>query len=162
MHKRYSRYSLSGSNFRSHWLRAGGLRLVICASSSSPVHAGLDRLSCSSVPLSVAEAIEGKHIPVGIDNSKAPQPLLYERQLLYKRRTTPTELVEERIRVHAVDVRVRRGPFVTGVVWTGRHVGRDGLEHDTDPILANSGPEWAIVRTLEVELEAEALAVVGD
>src|SRR5215471_12903685 len=98
---------------------------------------------------------------MGIGNRKAPQPVFYERQLLYERRPEPTELVEERIRVHAVDVRVRRGPFVPGVVWTGRHVGRDGLEHDTDPIPAHTGPERAVLWTLEVELEAETLTVVG-
>src|SRR6267142_4036684 len=114
------------------------------------------------MPLLVAEPKEGKDIPVGIGDRESPQPLIYERQLLYERRTAPAELVEERIRVHAVDVRVRRGPFVPGVVWTGQHVGRDGLEHDADPIPAHSGPKRAVVWTLEVELKAEALAVVGD
>src|SRR5262245_50616820 len=112
--------------------------------------------------LLVAELIEDKDISIGIGDRESPQPLFYERQRLYERRTASAELVEERIRIHAVDVRVRRGPFVAGVVWTGQHVGRDRLWHDTDPIPAHSGPERAPVRALEVELEAEAVAVIGD
>src|SRR5262249_549664 len=61
-----------------------------------------------------------------------------------------------------INVRIWRSPFVTAVVWERRHVGGDGLEHDADPIPAHSGPERAVVWTLEVELKAEALAVVGN
>jgi hypothetical protein len=40
--------------------------------------------------------------------------------------------------------------------------GKDGLEHDADPVSAYMAVEWVSVRTLKVELEAEALDVVGD
>src|SRR5262249_125273 len=112
--------------------------------------------------LLVAEAKEGKDISVGIGDLEAPQPLVYERQLFHERHTAPFELVEEGIGVQGVDVRVPTGPSVPRVVRTGKHVGRDGLEHDPDPVPAHSGVVLAVVRTLEVEVEAEALAVVGD
>src|SRR5437867_233347 len=105
---------------------------------------------------------KGKDIPVSIGDLEAPQPLVYERQLLYERHTALAELVEERVGVQGVDVRVPTGPFVPGVVWTRKHVWKDGLEHDADPIPANSGVVRVALWTLEVQLEAEALAVVGD
>ena len=65
--------------------------------------------------LLVAGPKEGKDIPVGIGDLKAPQALVYERQLLYERRTALAELVEERVGVQGVDVRVPTSPFVPGV-----------------------------------------------
>src|SRR5437870_4744753 len=105
---------------------------------------------------------KGKDIPVSIGDLEAPQSLVYERQFLYERHTALAELVEERVGVQGVDVRVPTSPFVPCVVWLWKHVGQDRLEHDADPIPAHSGVVRAVVRTLEVELEAEALAVVGD
>src|SRR6185295_18993805 len=88
-----------------------------------------DRLQGTLV---AAEVEEGKDIPVGIGNLKAPQPLVYERQLLYERRTALAELVEERVGVQGVDIRVPTSPFVPGMVWLWKHVGQDRLEHDAD------------------------------
>src|SRR5262245_4981836 len=143
---------------------SSGRVLVACAASAwqAPTVSAATSTPMPTGDLLVAELIEDKDIPIGIGDRESPQPLFYERQRLYERRTAPAKFVEECIRVHAVDVRVRRGPFVPGVVWTGQYVGRDGLEHDADPIPAHSGPERTAVWTLEVELKAEALAVVGD
>src|SRR5712671_7381473 len=107
--------------------------------------------------LVAAEVKEGKDIPVGVSDLKAPQPLVYERQLLDERHTALAELVEERVGVQGVDVRVPTSPFVPGVVWTWKHVGKDRLEHDADPIPAHAGVVRVIAWTLEVELKAEAL-----
>src|SRR4029079_8446433 len=105
---------------------------------------------------------EDKEIPVRIGDLESPQPVFDERQFLHERDSAAAELVEERIRVRAVDVRVRGGPRVPGVVWTGQHVRRHGLEHDPDSIPAHSGPERAVVRPLEVELKTETLAIEVD
>src|SRR6185295_10782644 len=113
-------------------------------------------------PLIATEVKKGKDIPVGIGDLKAPQPLVYERQLLDERRTAPAELVEERVGVKGVDVRVPTSPFVPGLVWLWKHVGQDRLEHDADAIPAHSGVVRVIARTLEVELKAEALDVIHD
>jgi hypothetical protein len=51
---------------------------------------------------------------------------------------------------------------VAGVIGTWKHVGTDFLEVDADRIPRDFGPERAVVRTLVVELEAEALALEGD
>jgi len=48
------------------------------------------------------------------------------------------------------------------VVGTRKHVGKDFLEHDADPIPAHAGVVHVALRTIEVELEAEALAVERD
>src|SRR4029079_4501537 len=85
-----------------------------------------------------------------------------ERQRLDERHTALAELVEERVGVERVDVGIPTGPWVPGVVRTGKHVGKDRLEHDADPIPADAGVVRVVLRTLEVEPEAEALAVVGN
>src|SRR5215216_6389721 len=72
------------------------------------------------------------------------------------------KLVEERVRVQRVDVRIPTSPWMASVIGTWKHVGQNRLEHDADPIPAHSGVVRIAVRTLEVELEAEALAIVGD
>src|SRR5258705_799083 len=113
-------------------------------------------------PPVAAQVKEGKDIPVGIADLKAPQPLVYERQLLYERRTALAELVEERVGVQGVDVGVPTSPFVPGVVWPWKHVGQDHLEHDADAVAAHSGVVRVVGWTLEVELKAKALDVVGD
>src|SRR2546428_11115939 len=61
-------------------------------------------LQCSAVALLVADLKKGKDIPVSIGDLEAPQPLVYERQLLYERHTVLAELVEERVGVQGVDV----------------------------------------------------------
>src|SRR6185295_10405113 len=71
---------------------------------------------CSVIVLRVSETEEPQDVPVGIGDRETPQALFDERQLLDERRAAPAELVEERVRVHAVDVRVGRAPFVTSVV----------------------------------------------
>src|SRR4051812_27536586 len=110
----------------------------------------------------MAEVKEGKDIAVGIGDLKAPQPIVYERQLLYERRTALAELVEQRVGVEGIDVRVPTSPFVPGVIWLWKHVGRDRLEHDADAIPAHAGVVRIVGWTLEVEPEAEALDVVRD
>ena len=49
-----------------------------------------------------------------------------------------------------------------GVVWTRKHVGKDGLEKDADPVAVHVAIVDVAVWTLEVELKAEALDVVRD
>src|SRR5262245_41470584 len=120
------------------------------------------RMIAFAAALLVSELKEGQDIPVGIGDLEAPQPLVYERQLLYERRPPLAELGKERIGVRRVDVGIPTRPFMPSVVWTRKHVGTDGLEHDADPVPAHSGIERAAVWTLEVELEAEALAVVSN
>ena len=51
---------------------------------------------------------------------------------------------------------------MSGVVWLWENVGKDGLEHDADPVSAHMAVVRVSFRTLEVKLEAEALDVVGD
>ena len=51
---------------------------------------------------------------------------------------------------------------MAGVIRTWKYVGTDFLEVDADRISRDFGPERAVIRTLVVELEAEALAVEGD
>src|SRR5688572_21746655 len=121
-------------------------------------------LACNAPqgPLVAAEVKEGKDIPVGIGDLEAPQPVVYERQLLCERGTALAELVEERVGVQGVDVGVPTSPFVTGVVWLWKHVGQNRLEHDADAVPAYSGVVRVVVWTLEVELKAEALDVVRD
>src|SRR5262245_13119105 len=96
------------------------------------------RASAMLRSLRVAKPKESKNIPVGIRELEAPQPLVYERQLLDERHTALAELVEERVGVKRVDVRVPTGPFVAGVVWTWKHIGEDRLEHNADPVPAHA------------------------
>src|SRR4249919_1604267 len=110
----------------------------MCVSSHVRCHNPSDRC-LHGCRLRVAEPKEGKNIPVGIRELEAPQPIVYERQLLDERHTALTELLEERVRVECVDVRVPASPFVPGVVWTWKHVRDDGLEHDADTIPAHAG-----------------------
>jgi hypothetical protein len=109
-----------------------------------------------------ADLKKGKDIPVGIGDLEAPQAIVYERQLFHERHTPLAELFEEHVGVQGVDVRIPTSPSMSGVVWTWQHVGKDGLEHDADPVSAHSTVVRAVVWTLEVKLEAEALDVVGD
>jgi len=51
---------------------------------------------------------------------------------------------------------------VAGVIGTWKHVVTNFLEVEGDLISRDPGPERAVVWTLDVELEAEALAVEGD
>src|SRR6516165_6387067 len=62
----------------------------------------------------------------------------------------------------SVYVRIPTSPSMSGVVWLWENVGKDGLEHDADPVSAHMAVVRVPVRTLEVKLEAEALDVVGD
>src|SRR5215831_16834618 len=120
-------------------------------------------LACDSPwHLFLANPKEGKDIPVGIADFEAPQAVVYERQLFHKRRTPLAKLVKERVGVQRVDVRIPPSPPMSGVVWLWKHVGKDGLEHDADPVSAHLAVVRVVVRTLEVELEAEALDIVGD
>src|SRR5262249_13788988 len=91
----------------------------------------------------------------------APQALVYKGQLFYERHTAPLELVEERVGVQGVDVRVPTSPFVSSVIWTRKHVGNDGLEHDADPIATHLAVVHVVVWPLEVELEAHVVGVIG-
>jgi hypothetical protein len=61
------------------------------------------------------------------------------------------ELVEERVGVQGVDVRVPTSPFVPGVVWLWKHVGQYRLEHDADAIPASISP-FFIVKDLQVSI----------
>jgi hypothetical protein len=112
--------------------------------------------------LLVADPKEGEDIPVGIGDLESPQALVDERQFLHERHTPLAELVEKRVGVQSVDVRIPTSPFVSAAVWTWKHVGKDGLEHDADSVSAHSAVVRVLVWTLEVKLEAEALDVVGD
>src|SRR5262245_61929509 len=112
-------------------------------------------------PLFLAKSKESKDIPVGIVDFEAPQAVVYERQLFHERHTPLAKLVEERVGVQRVDVRIPTSPPVSSVVWTRKHVGKDGLEKDTDPVSAHLAIVHISVRTLEVELKPEALDVVG-
>jgi len=51
---------------------------------------------------------------------------------------------------------------VARMVGTRKHVRKASLEHDADPIPAHACVVQIVVRTLEIELEAEALAVERD
>src|SRR5262245_60606340 len=113
-------------------------------------------------PLLVAQPKEGNDIPVAIGDLEAPEALVYERQLLHERRAAPAELVAKHVGVEGVDVGIPASPFVAGAVWTWKHVGKDRLEHDADPVSAHSAVVRVSVWTLEVKLEAEALDIEGD
>src|SRR5204863_6787100 len=71
-------------------------------------------------------------------------------------------LVEQRVGVPGVDVGIPASPFMPRVVWTWKHVGKDSLEHDADPVPAHAAIVDIVGWTLEVQLEAESLDVVGD
>src|SRR5256885_16881708 len=115
-----------------------------------------------TIPLLVADPKEGKDIPVGIGDLEAPQAVIDERQLFHERRTSLLELVEQRVGVQGVDVSIPASPSVPGVVWTGKHLGKDSLEHDADPVPAYVAIVHVFGWALEVQLETEALDVVGD
>src|SRR5436309_16143839 len=78
-------------------------------------------------PLFLANPKEGKDIPVGIADFEAPQTVVYERQLFAERHTPLAKLVEERVGIQGVDVRIPTSPRVSGVVGTRKDVGKDGL-----------------------------------
>src|SRR5262249_54037894 len=86
-----------------------------------------------------AELKKGKDIPVGIGDLETPQPIVDERQLLHERHTALAELIEERVRVQRVNVRVPTSPWVARVVRAWKHIGKDFLKHDADPIPAHAG-----------------------
>src|SRR5712691_12240688 len=84
--------------------------------------------------LLLADPKEGKDIPVGIGDLEAPQAVIDERQLFHERRTPLLELVEQQVGVQGVDVSIPASPSVPGVVWTGKDIGKDSLEHDADRV----------------------------
>ena len=70
----------------------------------------------ASRALFVADPKEGEDIPVSVGDLEAPQTLVYERQFLHERRAPLAELVEERVGVQRVDVRIPTSPFVSAAV----------------------------------------------
>src|SRR5262249_46555943 len=116
----------------------------------------------SGWPLLFAEVKEGKDIPVRVSDLKAPQSIIDERKLLHERRAAPAELVEERVGIQSVDICIPASPSVSGGVWLWQYVRKNGLEHDADSVSAHLAVVHVSLRTLEVELKAEALDVVGN
>ena len=56
-------------------------------------------MRCSAVALLVADLKEGKDISVSVGDLEAPEPLVYERQLLDERHTALVELIEEGVMI---------------------------------------------------------------